>query len=60
MTDHTLGEFEAWCKGEGRGGDGAGWHWNSLKQIRSFHKFKETQRRKRIALEKKAKTVESD
>ena len=57
-TDYLLAEFEAWCEGAGRGGKGAGKHFNSLAHIANFRAFKAEQEIKRNALEKQAKTVE--
>ena len=57
-NDYSLAEFEAWCEGAGRGGKGAGKHFNSLAHIANFRAFKRQQEKKRKLLEKQAKTVE--
>lgn len=43
---YTLAEFEAWCRGEGRGGVAAGRHWSALGLIENFKRFKEREDRK--------------
>ena len=37
LTDLDL--FEAWCKGEGRGGKGAGVHYATVDTIRRYRMF---------------------
>ena len=56
-NDYLLAEFEAWCEGAGRGGKGAGKHFNSLAHIANFRAFKAEQEIKRNALEKQANKV---
>ena len=56
-TDYLLTEFEAWCEGAGRGGKGAGKHFNSLAHIANFRECKRNQDLKRRALEKQANKV---
>ena len=56
-NNYLLAEFEAWCKGKGRGGKGSGQHFNSLDHIANFREFKRNQDLKRRALEKQAKKV---
>ena len=61
MSDdrYTLGEFIAWCKGEGRGGNAAGWHRFALDAAERFKAFKTRQEAKLIESEKH-RHVEAD
>lgn len=37
---NTLEDFEAWCRGEGRGGQDAGIHWSALNAVERFKRFR--------------------
>jgi len=56
---HTLSEFKAWCKGEGRGGNKAGWHRSALDAIERFLEFKGMQSAK-LKESEKHRHVEAD
>lgn len=57
--DYTLGQFEAWCKGEGRGGKDAGWHSTALAAAKRFRDLKLRLESKQSASEK-LRHVEAD
>ena len=54
MSDdnYSLDEFEAWCKGVGRGGNAAGWHDIPIAAIARFKAFMHRQEAKRKSREK--------
>ena len=51
MTEPTLTDFEQWCRGKGRGGENAGWHYSALDAIQRYRLFLVDQRQKQIDVE---------
>lgn len=60
INDYLLSEFEAWCRGEGRGGPGAGMHASALQRIDDFRRFKRRQAEQVKPLTKKQKIALPD
>ena len=43
----TLDLFELWCKGEGRGGKGAGVHYSAVDAVQRFRMYLASKEKKR-------------